>query len=133
MVGRLQAREHGIRNWKWRRSECTYRAQSCTSTLKRLARNLCKKTSRQQYHKKGAVKEQSSTHIDYAFIKGDNDAYKATVLTMCETTTALGYATVVQKKGAVYDAIQAIKSFIVENGLQTTILQSAKRCDVAYG
>eukprot|EP00971_Amphidinium_carterae_P188736 3746350-Amphidinium_carterae.2 len=83
------------------------------------------------------VAERNLTHLpteigarnfDYAFIKGHKHPYKATVLTMCETTTGLGYAAVVQKKPAVYDAIQAIKKFIVENGLQdytTTIRQQS--------
>eukprot|EP00971_Amphidinium_carterae_P290002 5758195-Amphidinium_carterae.5 len=54
--------------------------------------------SKQHYHKKGALKEQSITEIDYAFIRrGDNDHDKITT---------------------------ASKRFIVENGLETTILQS---------
>eukprot|EP00971_Amphidinium_carterae_P337595 6474479-Amphidinium_carterae.1 len=40
--------------------------------------------SRQQYHKKRGLKQQSVTQIDYAFIRGENDHYKATVPTMCQ-------------------------------------------------
>eukprot|EP00971_Amphidinium_carterae_P302692 6014579-Amphidinium_carterae.1 len=43
---------------------------------------------------------------------------------MCETTTSLGHVTVVRKKRAICDSIQTIKGFLVENGLQTMILQS---------
>eukprot|EP00971_Amphidinium_carterae_P038161 750093-Amphidinium_carterae.1 len=42
------------------------------------------------------------------------------------TTTGCGFATVVPKKRSTYDSIKAIKRFIVETGLQTTILQSDK-------
>eukprot|EP00971_Amphidinium_carterae_P146895 2911162-Amphidinium_carterae.1 len=37
---------------------------------------------------------------------------------MCETTTGLGYATIVQKKGTIYNAIQTIKRFIVEKAIK---------------
>eukprot|EP00971_Amphidinium_carterae_P148697 2948392-Amphidinium_carterae.1 len=43
---------------------------------------------------------------------------------ICESTTGLGYATVVDYKGLHPRAIKAITRFIVENGLQSTILQS---------
>eukprot|EP00971_Amphidinium_carterae_P322426 6408158-Amphidinium_carterae.3 len=49
---------------------------------------------------------------------------------MCETTTAFGCATVAQKNGAAYDAIQAVKRFIVVNGLQTTILKSDSEASI---
>eukprot|EP00971_Amphidinium_carterae_P104371 2066816-Amphidinium_carterae.2 len=39
----------------------------------------------QQYHKKGGLNQQSMTLI--AYIIGDNDEYKATLLTLCESTT----------------------------------------------
>eukprot|EP00971_Amphidinium_carterae_P059946 1185924-Amphidinium_carterae.1 len=38
-------------------------------------------------------------HIDYAYIKCDNDKHKATVLTMCGSTTGLGFTTVQPKNG----------------------------------
>eukprot|EP00971_Amphidinium_carterae_P206302 4093762-Amphidinium_carterae.1 len=43
---------------------------------------------------------------------------------MCESITGLGHATVVPYKGINADAVRAIVRFIVENGLQSTILQS---------
>eukprot|EP00971_Amphidinium_carterae_P201790 4004218-Amphidinium_carterae.1 len=49
---------------------------------------------------------------------------------LCVRTTGLGYATIVQTKGEVYHAIPAIKTFIVENGLQTTILQSDSEASI---
>eukprot|EP00971_Amphidinium_carterae_P169845 3364999-Amphidinium_carterae.1 len=54
---------------------------------------------------------------DYAYIRGDSDKYKARILTMCETKTGLGFATVVPRKGAICDFIKAIKRVVVENGL----------------
>eukprot|EP00971_Amphidinium_carterae_P103742 2054261-Amphidinium_carterae.1 len=50
--------------------------------------------------------------------------HNATMLTMCESTTGLGHAMMVPYKGTNVEAIKAITRFIVENGLQTTILQS---------
>eukprot|EP00971_Amphidinium_carterae_P207315 4113292-Amphidinium_carterae.1 len=43
---------------------------------------------------------------------------------MCESITGLGYATVVPYKGINAEAFRALLRFIVENGLQSTILQS---------
>eukprot|EP00971_Amphidinium_carterae_P225483 4472448-Amphidinium_carterae.1 len=43
---------------------------------------------------------------------------------MCESITGLGYATVVPYKGVNTEAVGAIVRFILENGLQSTILQS---------
>eukprot|EP00971_Amphidinium_carterae_P098861 1955115-Amphidinium_carterae.1 len=43
---------------------------------------------------------------------------------MCESITGLGHATVVPYKGINQDAVRALVRFIVENGLQSTILQS---------
>eukprot|EP00971_Amphidinium_carterae_P040916 803642-Amphidinium_carterae.1 len=43
---------------------------------------------------------------------------------MCESTTGLGYATVVPYKGVNAEAVRALLRFIVENGPQSTILQS---------
>eukprot|EP00971_Amphidinium_carterae_P050611 996625-Amphidinium_carterae.2 len=62
--------------------------------------------------------------MDYAYLRSDNDKHYATVRTMCESITGLGYATVVRYKGINTEAVKAIVRFIVENGLQSTILQS---------
>eukprot|EP00971_Amphidinium_carterae_P003745 74156-Amphidinium_carterae.1 len=46
---------------------------------------------------------------------------------MCESITGLGYATIVPYKGINTEAVRALLlllRFIVENGLQSTILQS---------
>eukprot|EP00971_Amphidinium_carterae_P184527 3663285-Amphidinium_carterae.2 len=43
---------------------------------------------------------------------------------MCESITGLGYATVAPYKGVNTEAVKAIVRFIVENGLQSTMLQS---------
>eukprot|EP00971_Amphidinium_carterae_P258016 5121261-Amphidinium_carterae.3 len=49
----------------------------------------------QQHHQRGGLRNQKITEIDYAFFKSANDRYKATVLTMCESTTGLGHSTMV--------------------------------------
>eukprot|EP00971_Amphidinium_carterae_P311130 6183189-Amphidinium_carterae.1 len=76
---------------------------------------------RQQYNQKDGLRKQSITQIDFVFLKSDNDKHNATVLTMCESTTRLGHATMVHYKGINAEALKAIAQFIVENGLQTTI------------
>eukprot|EP00971_Amphidinium_carterae_P346575 6488137-Amphidinium_carterae.2 len=68
---------------------------------------------RVRLHQRGGLTKQSITQIDYAFIKGDNDKHNATVLTICESTTGLGYATVVDYKGLHPRAIKAIMRFLV--------------------
>eukprot|EP00971_Amphidinium_carterae_P174426 3457767-Amphidinium_carterae.1 len=54
--------------------------------------------SRHHYHQQGGLTKQSITQIDYAFLKSDNGKHNATVFTLCESTTGLGYATVVPYK-----------------------------------
>eukprot|EP00971_Amphidinium_carterae_P325899 6456442-Amphidinium_carterae.1 len=86
--------------------------QPYTSSLQKLVKKGVAGKSRQHYHKRGTLKEQNITRIDYVFIRSDNDNYEATVLTM-------------SRRKAIYGAIQAIKRFIVEiveNGLRTAIL-----------
>eukprot|EP00971_Amphidinium_carterae_P163255 3236840-Amphidinium_carterae.1 len=78
------------------------------------------------------MQEQSVTQIDYVFIRGDNEQCRPTVLTMCVTTTGVGHATVVQRTGLSLSQEQItmpykrsrLKRFIVESGLQITIIQS---------
>eukprot|EP00971_Amphidinium_carterae_P185049 3674557-Amphidinium_carterae.2 len=65
--------------------------------------------------------KQSITQIDFAFIKSDNDKHNAKVLTICESTTGLGYATVVPYKGLHPRALKAITRFLAEYRLQSTI------------
>eukprot|EP00971_Amphidinium_carterae_P110018 2179228-Amphidinium_carterae.1 len=55
--------------------------------------------SRSQHHQRRGLTKQSITQVDDAFLKSDNDKHNSTVLTMCESTTGLGYATVVPYKG----------------------------------
>eukprot|EP00971_Amphidinium_carterae_P124608 2468407-Amphidinium_carterae.1 len=80
--------------------------------------------AQQEIDEHRGLTKQSITQIDYAFIKNDNDKYNATVLRICESTKGLGYATVVDYKGLHPRAIKAIMRFLIENGLQSTILQS---------
>eukprot|EP00971_Amphidinium_carterae_P024612 485400-Amphidinium_carterae.1 len=80
--------------------------------------------SKGQHHQRGELTKQSTTRIDYAYLRSDSDKHYATVLTMCESITGLGYATVVPYKGVNTEAVKAILRVILENGLQSTILQS---------
>eukprot|EP00971_Amphidinium_carterae_P122949 2433662-Amphidinium_carterae.1 len=73
------------------------------------------------YSTRGGLTKQSITQIDYAYLRSDNNKHYATVLTMFESITGLGYATVVPYKGVNTEAVKAILRFIVENGLQSTI------------
>eukprot|EP00971_Amphidinium_carterae_P018024 355373-Amphidinium_carterae.2 len=50
--------------------------------------------NRQQYHQKGGPRKQNITQIDYVFLMSDNNKHNATALTMCESTTGLGHATI---------------------------------------
>eukprot|EP00971_Amphidinium_carterae_P291284 5783322-Amphidinium_carterae.1 len=65
-------------------------------------RDWCKHSvqgkSRGQRHQRGGLTKQSITQIDYAYLRSDNDNHFATVLTICESITGLGYATVVPYK-----------------------------------
>eukprot|EP00971_Amphidinium_carterae_P147634 2926253-Amphidinium_carterae.2 len=54
--------------------------------------------SKSQHHQRGGPTKQSITQIDHASPKSDNDNHNVTVLTMCESTTGLGYATVVNRR-----------------------------------
>eukprot|EP00971_Amphidinium_carterae_P054717 1077625-Amphidinium_carterae.3 len=67
-------------------SERTVRTQCDASTIQRLdVCEICVKgKNRQQYLRKEGLNEQGITQIDYTFIRGDNDHYKATVFTMCK-------------------------------------------------
>eukprot|EP00971_Amphidinium_carterae_P286922 5696232-Amphidinium_carterae.3 len=82
-----------------------------------LHRDWCKHCvqgkNRSQHHQRGGLTKQSITQIDYAFIKSDNDKHNATILTICESTKGLGYATVVDYKGLHPRAIKAIMRFII--------------------
>eukprot|EP00971_Amphidinium_carterae_P017936 353412-Amphidinium_carterae.1 len=80
--------------------------------------------SKSQHHQRGGLTKQSITQIDNAYLRSDNDKHYARILTMCESITGLGYATAVPYKGVNTEAVKAIVRFIVENGLQSTILQS---------
>eukprot|EP00971_Amphidinium_carterae_P318689 6334590-Amphidinium_carterae.1 len=80
--------------------------------------------NRSQHHEREVITKQIITHIDHRFLKSDNDKQNSTVLTICESTTGLGCAMVVPYKGNNAETLETITRFIVENGLQTTILQS---------
>eukprot|EP00971_Amphidinium_carterae_P148579 2945823-Amphidinium_carterae.1 len=81
--------------------------------------------NKSQHHQRGGLTKQSITQIDYAYLRSDNNNnHYATILTMCESITGLGYATVVPYKGVNTEAVKTIVRFIVENGLRSTMLQS---------
>eukprot|EP00971_Amphidinium_carterae_P164678 3264733-Amphidinium_carterae.9 len=69
--------------------------------------------SRQHYHQSGGLTKQSIRQIDCAFLnldlKNDNNKHNATVLTMCESTSGLGHATIVPYKGINHEALSQSK------------------------
>eukprot|EP00971_Amphidinium_carterae_P017447 344026-Amphidinium_carterae.1 len=72
---------------------------SLTYTYRDCCKHCVQGKNRSQHHQGGGLTKQSITQIDYVFIKCDNDNLNAIVLTICESTTGLGYATVVPYKG----------------------------------
>eukprot|EP00971_Amphidinium_carterae_P228003 4522488-Amphidinium_carterae.2 len=81
-------------------------------------------------YRKGATKDALKAvtrfidYAAYAFLKSENDNRNATVLSICDSITRLGFAAVVYRKGATKDAVKAVTRYIVENGLRSTILQT---------
>eukprot|EP00971_Amphidinium_carterae_P241727 4799702-Amphidinium_carterae.1 len=63
---------------------------------------MCERKNRQQYHKKGGLKQQSVTQIDYAYIRGDIE-WDYNRSWICNSGT---------KKRRPYDSIKAIRRFI---------------------
>eukprot|EP00971_Amphidinium_carterae_P282806 5614602-Amphidinium_carterae.5 len=92
------------------------RTQPYSLTTQKLVQTLSLRTKKEQttISSKGELRKQSIAQIDYAFLKSDNDKHSTTVLTMCESTTGLGHATIVPYRGINTEAIKAITKFIEE-------------------